>query len=180
MGAKLSRRARASTRLGFGTRPAHRLLSCKGYPRVFASTRVPMADSPSSQFPNRRCRVSVQYRKLDQSQGHVSLAPGFHHQSQPFPVLVSRCPVWACVEGAQSTKMAGKASRAAVATSRRPEVACRLGRVLDYIRISGTKEVRSAMWSTKASFFNVSLLIESLALSLKPFVVIMLDCLSGQ
>jgi len=36
------------------------------------------------------------------------------------------------------------------------------------------------MWSTKASFFNVSLLIESLALSLTPFVVIVLDCLSGQ
>lgn len=149
--------------------------------RISSSIRIDTsANGPSSRFPNRRCRVSVQYRKLDQSQGHVSRAPCFHHQSQPFSVVVSRCPVWACLEGVQSTKTAGKASRAAVATSRRPEVACRLGRVLDYIRISGTKEVRSAMWSTKASFFNVSLLIESLALSLTPFVVIVLDCLSGQ
>jgi len=68
--------------------------------RISSSIRIDTsANGPSSRFPNRRCRVSVQYRKLDQGQGHVSLAPCFHHQSQPLSVVVSRCPVWACVEG---------------------------------------------------------------------------------
>jgi len=179
MGGKLSRRARASTRLGFGIRPAHRLLSCKGYPRVFASTRVIMAPLRGFRIGAVVFRFNIESLtkvKATSVSLPVSIISLNHFRSSS---RVVRCgPVWkVCSQRRPLEKQVR--SRPAVATSRRPEVACRLGRALDHIQISGTKEVRSAMWSTKASF-NVSLLIESLALSLTHFVVIILDCLSGQ
>lgn len=95
MGGKPSRHARAPTRLGFGTRPAHRLLPCKACPRVVASTRVTLA-------PLRLFRIGAVVFRFEiesANKGMIRLV------SRALSVVVSRCPVsrvWACVQGVQS------------------------------------------------------------------------------